>query len=86
MSCFRREMFVKSESQLTKYEITYKTTVQELKGMAARELGVGGEINLVYDDNILDDDLILMHHEHLRRATYPLVLLFETGKTDIKFH
>ena len=70
-------------SQLTKHEIYYITTVKELKDMVTRELCIEGEINLGYDSHTLDDDMILMKDEHLRLATYPLLLVSPDGKTDI---
>ena len=76
-------MFVSHGSHLTKYEINYTTTVQELKDMVTRELCIEGEIYLGYDSNTLDDDMILMNDEHLRLVTYPLLLISADGKTDI---
>ena len=75
-------MFVWNENQLTKYEITYKTTVQGLKEMVASKMGIRGEINLVYQGNILDGDLVLMKDECLRQSTYPLLVLSQEGETN----
>ena len=77
---FRREIFVKYGKKMTKYEITYQTTVRELKEMVAEELGMEAKMILNYDTKILDDDVVLMKQDELRLDTYPLLVLSEIGK------
>ena len=81
--CFRCEMLISHRGQLRKYDISYMTTVKELKDIVTRELCIEGEIDIQYESNTLDDDMILMKDEHLRLDPYALLQLSDEGKTEI---